>query len=395
VHDEPTTDHLAFFRDLDWFAEDDCARLDDELAWARTHRPVVHTDYDGGMHVVTTYDGVRTVGDHPELFSSAMPGVQDVGIALPPLDADLPLHRDFRSFLNRYFSRSHLERTYRAALEAQADELVDGFAAAGRVELVSEFATPFTARSLARVVLDDPDADRQARAVAAVHTAAATQTPESFGAVAAVAAELMAERTGGTGPDDLLQGIVSATVSDGRPLTTEEALGIVTVLMLGGLDTTRGVIAGIGEHLATVDGLEERLRRPDWARTDLDEFLRLSSTVSVMGRVVTQDTDVLGCPMHAGDRVAVHFRSANRDATRFDRPGELVPDRERVPHLAFGRGIHRCLGQHFARLQLEIAVDRLLARVTNLRLAPGTTIPRVAGVSNRAPAALHLEFDRR
>ena len=95
--------------------------------------------------------------------------------------------------------------------------------------------------------------------------------------------------------------------------------GSITVLLLGGLDTTRGALTYIGRFLAEEPGLEERLRRPDWTKRDLDELLRFTSTVSVMGRLVTQDNDLLGVPLKAGDRLAVHWRSGNWDEARFSR----------------------------------------------------------------------------
>ena len=113
-----------------------------------------------------------------------------------------------------------------------------------------------------------------------------------------------------------------------------------------------------------------------------------------MGRLVTKDNDLLGVPLKAGDRLAVHWRSGNRDESKFDNPDRLDFERSRNPHAAFGIGIHRCLGQHFARLQLEIAFDRLLARLTNFRIASGTAVKESAGISVGAPEEMHLEFDR-
>ena len=124
-------------------------------------------------------------------------------------------------------------------------------------------------------------------------------SPETFGVVAALAAELIAEREqDGQQRDDFLQSLIDATVENGRPLTQTEPLGVVTVLLLGGLDTTRGALTYIGRFLAEEPGLEERLRR-DWAKRDLDELLRFTSTVSVMGRLVTRDNDLLGMPLKA------------------------------------------------------------------------------------------------
>jgi len=388
-----TDPHRSFFDDLNWFDEAHCTRLDDELRWARAECPVVHTNYDGGMYVVTRHQDLRTVAEHPQVFSSSMPGVQQVPVALPPLDLDPPLHREFRNFLNRPFSRSSLLR-YQDVLEKLADDLIDGFIADGRVEFVSGFAIPFTAGSLAKVVLDDDNEERLQRAIAAVTATSVDQSPETFAAVAGIATELIAERESGKPRDDFLQSLVDATVEEGRPLSQAERLGVVTVLLLGGLDTTRGALTYIGRFLAEEPGLEEQLRRPDWTKRDLDELLRFTSTVSVMGRLVTQDNDLLGVPLKAGDRLAVHWRSGNWDEAKFSRGDRLDFGRERNPHVAFGVGIHRCVGQHFARLQLEIAVNRLLGRLTKFRVVPGTAVLENVGISIKAPREMHLEFDR-
>ncbi|MGW5570525.1 cytochrome P450 [Nocardia thailandica] len=387
-----TDAHRKYFDALDFFDEEHCARLDEHLRWARAECPVVHTGFGGGMHVVTRYEDLVTVAAHPEIFSSAMPGLTTVPVALPPIDLDPPLHQDFRAFLNGPFAKQALRR-YEPVLRRIADELVDGFADRGEVEFVGEFAIPFSAGALAEIVLDDDNEERMARAVDAVTQVSVQNTPESFAAVAALAAELMAEREAAP-RDDLLQSIVDATVDGGRPLTIEERLGVVTVLLLGGLDTTRGALAYLAEFLAEVPGMEERLREPGWVTRDLDEILRYTSTVSVMGRVVAQDNDLLGVPLAKGDRIAVHWRSANRDTSRFANPDELDFDRNRNPHLAFGIGVHRCLGRHFARMQLEIGIDRLLDRLTGFRLAPGAPVRRSAGISVGAPRELRLRFDR-
>jgi cytochrome P450 len=387
--------HRAFFETLNWFDEADCEVLDSQLKWARQQCPVAHTKYDGGMHIVTRYEDLRTVGENPEVFSSSMPGVNNVPVPLPPLDLDPPLHREFRSILNPYFSHSFLEANYRKAMEKLADDLIDHFIDLGETEFISEFAIPFTAGSLAKVVFDDDNEERLARAIDAVTANAVENTPESFQGIAAIAAELFEERaSSGANRDDLLQSIVNARSKEGRALTQGEMLGVVTVLMLGGLDTTRGLIGAIGQFLAEIPEVEERMRCPNWIRGDLDEFLRFTSVVSVMGRLVKQDNDLLGLPLKAGDRLAVHWRSGNRDEAKFDRPDELVFDRAKNPHIAFGHGIHRCVGQHFARLQVEVAFTQLLTRVTNLRVAEGTSVRQAVGITNRAPEEMHLVFDK-
>lgn len=197
-----------------------------------------------------------------------------------------------------------------------------------------------------------------------------------------------------SGREDVLAALVTEQV-DGRPLTVEERLGIITTLLLGGLDTTRGMIVNIAYHLATRKDVEPILLAPNWWRGELDEFLRFEPTVSFMARTVTRDTELGGVQLKAGDRLAVHFYSANRDADRFDRADELVFDRAANPHVAFGVGVHRCLGLNFARIQLAMAFEELLAQATNFRLKEGVEIRRQGGVCFGSPESLHLTFDKR
>lgn len=379
-------------QNVDLYADDQREHLVDALAVARAECPVLHTDADDGYYVVTRFDDVRTVCEHPEIFSSAQPGLRGVPVRVIPLDMDPPEHHAFRSFLNHYFSRTFLLR-YSDAMRGIARDAIATFLDKGSFDVVADYATPFSAGSLARIVFATDDQDLVDRGVVAVKRVATESTPESFEAVAALAMEAMASATGDD-REDVLAALATATVA-GRPLTVEERLGIVTVLLLGGLDTTRGMIVHIAHHLATRPGVEAVLREPHWWQNALDEFLRYETTVSFMARTVTQDTTLGGVPLKAGDRLAVHFYSADRDATRFDRPDDLWFDRPHKPSAAFGLGVHRCLGQNFARIQLSIAFEELLARATNFRLVEGAEIRRQVGVCLNTPYELPLTFDVR
>jgi cytochrome P450 len=248
---------------------------------------------------------------------------------------------------------------------------------------------------LARIVLVTDDQDLIDRGVRAVERTATDSSPEVFADVAAIAMEAMTEATTqAEGREDVLAAIVTAQI-DGKPLSVEERLGIITTLFLGGLDTTRGMLVNIAYHLATRPDVQARLENPDWWRGALDEFLRYEPTVAFMARTVTEDTELGGTPLSKGDRVVVNFYSANRDEERFANADTLDLDRQGNAHAAFGLGIHRCLGLNFARIQLAIAFEELLAVMTNFRLKPGVEISRHMGVPLNSPVALHLEFDRR
>jgi len=391
VENVPVEDLLPH---LDLYDLEHRKRLWEALAHARgSAYPVIKTDADNGYYVITRYDDLREVAYDPETFSSVEPALRGVPVRMPPVSEDPPIHHDFRKILNPYFSRSYLSR-YAGNIRATARELLDSVVPAGQMEFIHDFALPYTAENLSRVVLGETSKERVERARVAGLRLSTEGTPQAFIDLAHVAEEFLHERTSsGIDGNDVLSAIVNGTVM-GRPLTMEEKIGTITTLFTGGLDTVRGALSNIVRHLAEDPGVEDRLRDPAWSRGDLDELLRLETPLAFLARTVTRDTEVNGCPMKAGDRVALHYASANRDADQFDDADRLRFDRQQNAHVAFGIGIHRCLGMHFARLQIEIAIEELLARVTNLRIPDGVTIE----LSNGAiltPELLPLKFDRR
>ena len=192
----------------------------------------------------------------------------------------------------------------------------------------------------------------------------------------------------------MLWAITTGTVEDGnRTLTPEEQLGVLIVLFLGGLDTTRGAIGMIAHELAKDRSLETRLKDPIWHRQDMDELLRVASPVACLGRLVTQDTELNGVELKTGEQILVRFDSANHDPDQFEDADNVRFDLGRPGNAAFGLGIHRCLGAHLARVQIGVAFDVLLKRVTNVRLAePEQDVHYIFGIA-RGPEKLELAFD--
>jgi cytochrome P450 len=364
---------------LDLFEPAHAERLWEVLAYARSACPVLKTDADDGYYIVTRYDDLRTVLEDPQTYSSEQAGLRGVPIKMPPLTEDPPRHLEYRRLLNRYLSRSFLSQ-YADEIRETARELLEKLIPAGHFDFMTDYAIPFTSRNLARVILDDGNAERIQRAISIATRISGEGDPAAFFEISALAEELLRERAASDSQrDDVLSAIVHGTV-EGRPLTMEEQVGATTILFTGGLDTTKAALGNIARHLAEDQALEQRLRDPGWIKGDLDEFLRYESPIMFMARTVTRDTELGGCPLKAGDRVAVHYASADRDGSRFDHPDQLDFDRERNPHAAFGLGPHRCIGLHFARLQIEIAFSELLSRVTNLRIPPGGQVESAVGV---------------
>jgi cytochrome P450 len=364
----------------------------DVLAYARAKCPIPHTEADGGYHLVTRYEDVRRVLEDSDTFSSVSPSVNPAPVRLPPLDSDPPLHQEFRRILNPFLSRSYVLR-YEQDIRSIAREAIDSWIDDGRCEFVDGFAVPYSAGILARVVFDESDPTRIAEGVSIINRIVVDQSPEAMFDMAMLCAGYLEQReSSAVQRDDLLGALLTATI-DGRPLTDDERLGVVTVLFFGGLDTTRAAIGNIMANLVADPSLEERLRSPGWIRQDMDEFLRFESPVTFMARVVTKDVVLGDVSLTAGDRLLVHFASANRDSAKFEDPDHLRFDLPRGGTAAFGLGIHRCVGSNLARVQLELAWDELLKRLTNFRLAPGADIEYASGQVH-GPARLPITFER-
>jgi cytochrome P450 len=378
---------------LDLFDPSHSERLWEVLSYARTACPVLKTDADEGYYIITRYDDLRTVLEDPGTYSSAQAGLRGVPLPMPPLTEDPPRHIEYRRALNKYLSRSFLGR-YAADVRDTARTLLDNLVPRGRFDFMTDYAIPFTSRNLARVILDDSNAERIQRAIAIATRISSEGDPQAFFDMAALAEEFLRDRAdSGSQRDDVLSAIVNGTV-EGRPLTLQEQVGATMIMFTGGLDTTKAALGNIASHLAGDATLEQRLRDPEWIKADLDEFLRYESPITFMARTVTRDTELGGCPLKPGDRVAVHYASANRDESRFEHANRLDFDRRRNPHAAFGLGPHRCIGMHFARLQIEVAFGELLSRVTNLRIPQDAQVQTAVGIV-LSPEHLPVTFDVR
>lgn len=385
------------FADFDPFDPAIAESVIDRFGEIRQRSPVTRIGLNGGIWLVTGYEAARTVlGDYRTYVSSD-------GIVFPPtpkhpdppIETDPPLHREFRTLLNPYFSRAGLS-PHAETIQAIAHAAATAATASGHCEILGDLATPIAVASLIRVTFDlrdDTDSELMRQASEAVSGFAQKFSIEAWQALqTCIARVIRSRRESGIERDDALAAILNGTVA-GRPLTEEERLGVVTVIFAGGLDTTRGAITSIIYRMTQRPELEHRLRDPALLRSDLDEFLRFDSPVSMLARHVTADTELGGQRLKAGEWVLVCFGAANRDDAMFPHPEQLDFDRESNRQIAFGSGVHRCIGLHVARMQIQAAMAAFLSRATNVRLAEGSSVEWVGGLARRI-VALPVEFDR-
>jgi cytochrome P450 len=372
--------------DFDAYDHDTAQHLFEVTTHARSRCPVSHSSAYGGYWLVTRYAEVRQALSDPGTYSSS----QGVGfphhqsLMMPPIDLDPPLQKEFRRLLNPHFSRAGIAK-YADAIREIAAATVETFADRGTADLHGDFAAPFTAEVLARVILhvDDDDLFLRARAVASqISRNDPSQEGDKRAQLEQIVEEILNQRTAsgarhGDSIDSLLYGEVN-----GRPLTRDERVGTLMILVLGGLSTTNAALTGIFRHVAETPRLEDHLRSDDWTRQELDEFLRFEPPVTSLSRTVMKDTVLGNQALKPGDVALLHFAAANRDRSMFAEPDELRLDREKNPHLSFGLGDHRCIGSNLARLQIEIGTAEVLARIENIKLVEGTVLEREAGTGS-------------
>lgn len=362
------------------------------LRYAREHCPVARTEKNGGFWIVTRYDDVKSVLEDWETFSSVQPLIAPLPIDLAPISEDPPLQSELRRHLNPLFSRTAVTR-FEPEMRALARGLISNWIGRGTVELISEYSAPYTAGNLAQTVFPGFGTDDLTRCEEIALRVVDHAPPEAFGDLLQVCTQyLVSVREQGIAPDGVIRRLLDARI-DGEPIPDDKLIGVLCILVLGGLETTRAAIASIAYRAATTPGLEDRLRDPDWARRDLDEFLRLDSPVAALARTATRDVSLGGAQIKAGERLQIRYDSANRDSGRFPRADRLVFDTERGGNAAFGLGVHRCVGSHLARFQIKIAFEELLAQVRSLRLAPDAEITWMPSAGTRLDT-LNLEFDR-
>ena len=183
-------------------------------------------------------------------------------------------------------------------------------------------------------------------------------------------AEIAGRRADGVGSrDDLLDRILGMTTGD-EPIDDATAISVSMSLIFAGLETSAASIATSAYELARRPELRRRLLdEPSLLPSAVEELLRFTSPVECIGRTVAADTAVGPQDLAAGDRVLIAYGSANRDPDVFSEPDELVLDRPNNRHLAFGAGIHRCLGRHLARMELRVGLGELLDRFPDYEIA--------------------------
>ncbi|HET6711250.1 cytochrome P450 [Amycolatopsis sp.] len=363
-------------------------------AMMRTEAPVRPVRIPRGprLWLVTRYDDVRSVLTDPrvrkdsagttELMTGQLgPHSGALSPAFRALDAhmlnsDPPDHTRLRRLVGRAFTSGTIARL-RPRVAEVADGLLDTMAAAETADLIPAFAEPLPMTVICELLgVPEEDRDTFRECVLAI------TSQDAGGRLATLSARFLEylreliERKRAEPGDDLLSDLV--TVSDGGDqLAAGELVGMASLLVIAGQDTTVNLIGnGTLSLLRQPDQLAALRSDPDLLPGALEELLRYDGPVHVGTYRYTVEPIVLsGVEIPAGEFVAVSLSSANRDENRFDAPDRLDITRRAAGHVAFGHGIHHCLGAPLARLEGKIALGKLITRFPDLRLDTGTDEP--------------------
>jgi 4-methoxybenzoate monooxygenase (O-demethylating) len=355
-----------------------------DLRRIREAAPAVFLERYGIWAVARYRDVDAILRDHETFSSESGTGIDDLkksswrGPSIL-LESDPPIHTVNRRAVNRAVAPSAL-KTLRMMFEERAEDLVEKLIAKRQFDAVSELADVFPAEVFPEAFgLKDKNKDMLLAFGSMVFNGWGPRN-DLFEAAMARAAEVTAwvhqQCSRAALTDEGLGARIYSAVSAGK-ISESNADLLVRSFLAAGVDTTiNGIALAIGAFVHNPDQWEVLRQDPTLARSAFDEALRLESPVIGFFRATTRPTDVDGVEIPANAKVLVFFAGANRDPDRWERPDDFDITRKAVGHLAFGMGVHSCVGQAIARLEAETLFKVLAARIQTWTLV-GEAKPRL------------------
>jgi cytochrome P450 family 142 subfamily A polypeptide 1 len=348
----------------------------DAFAWMRANAPVYY-DEANDLWAAASYDAVKQASVDTESFSSAG-GIRPKFPPLPMMiDFDAPEHVRRRRLVSEGFTPKRV-RAMEDKLRLVCDAIIDKVCEQGSADFVKDVAAPLPIimiGDMLGVAPEDRDellrwSDDMLKGQGSPDPEAMVRAADAFTGYSDYIHPVLDERRASGNTEDLV-GVLCHAEIDGDFLDDDSLVHETLLILIGGDETTRHVISG---------GVEELLAHPDQvARLAADpaglmagaveEMLRWVSPIKNMARTATRDVELAGAQIREGQELLLLYPSANRDEAVFEDPDTFDITRSPNPHMAFGFGAHFCLGNQLARLELRVMVERVLARMPDLRLA--------------------------
>jgi cholest-4-en-3-one 26-monooxygenase len=382
----------------------------DDYRWLRDHAPC-YRDEANDVWAISRYQDVVDTEKHTRRYSSANGSRPHIYDSTSMINMDDPQHTNFRRIVARRFTPKAV-RDHEAHVRQIVTELIDRVAPTGRAEVVEDLASRLPAIVIGELLGYPREMWEKVRAWSEITMYEAGQYPtdgsrrppgargrsmEAVNDFAVETLQLIARRRAEP-TDDLLSVWCHTEVErlDGTtsPMADPEIISEALLVLDGGAETTRTVIGGIAKELA---------ERPDQkqvlvddpatiGRTAVEEFIRWVSPILNMKRTATEDHELHGQRVQAGDELVLLYPSANRDERVFDDPERFDVRRTHNHQVAFGFGTHFCLGASLARLEIRVMFEEMVRRLPDWRLAADAQ-PRIIPASfTRAYDAVPIEF---
>lgn len=384
-------------------------------ARARAEAPVFY-NAPTDLWMVSRYDDIWAVLRDPARFSAGnatspvmafTPEAQRIllegGYTLKPAltNNDPPGHTRVRGHINRAFSARRINQL-EPRIRDYADRLIAAFVAAGRADLIHQFAYPLPIQVVFRLIgIPEEDMDRiKEWCGQRVRFIFGKVSPEEQAACARNLVEFwryikdFCELRRREPQDDLTSELAAIASRDESLLDMHEVASVVMGLGFAGHETTTNMIGSSVLHLLNSGEWARLAANPALVENAVEELLRYDGSVPVWRRVAKEAVELGGATIPAGGKIALLLGSANRDESHFAQPDTFDIERaDARDHFAFGKGIHFCIGAALGRLEIRIALERLARRLPNLRLTPNQRIEYIPTLSFRGPQQLLIEWD--
>lgn len=353
--------------DFDHHSPAFAARPFDVLEELRTRAPIAWSTAHDGFWVVTDHEHVvEGLADYGTFSSSAGPAIpaNPFGTRHIPVAFDPPDHAVYRKVLNVWFSKAEILKR-----EPQIKTMVEGFvrdlAARGSWDFVSDLANVSPGAVSLSILGWDPAQRVELLNVMSVSLRNQANPDPAIKAANAqrnawfreqILREANDRRS--SPRDDLMTVLAMEPIIGGKQLADEELTDMVVLLILAGFHTTSGAFTALMVHLEEHPEVKHRLNEDrDLIPAAIEEIIRIYSPATAHARIVTEDTEFGGVSMKKGDRTLFVNMAANHDPAAFPDPERVDLDRDRAKSMAFGWGVHRCLGLHLARLILRLEIE--------------------------------------
>jgi cytochrome P450 len=369
--------------------------LDPPLAYneLRDEQPITRVRFPSGRigWLVTRFEEGSQVFSDPRMSSQRPrhdvadeddvdPNANDSAEALPPTfnSMDAPDHGAYRRLLSGKFTPKSVQANLQPYIDTIVTEHLDAIAAQGAggepVDLVAQLALPIPSLVICELLgVPYEDRDQFHHATEVMMDTSKRRAERDSGAhwLVEYITKLVSEKRADPASEGLLAELIRKSEEDGSILSDQDLIGIGVLLLFAGHDTTMAMIGLSVLTLLTHPAQRQDLvEHPEKIGAAVEELLRYLTIVQFgLGRTAKEDVEIAGQPIAKGDLVVVAMPAANRDPRVFDNPDEPDFDRKMTRHLAFGYGVHQCLGQNVARAELKTILPQLFGRFPGLKLA--------------------------